>query len=80
MNRMDFPTQALRDAADDLARRYAAGDVSASDYRTQLDQLRTQRDQVDAGDTPQEAPAPVQHRAPAKRTANSAKAAKRETR
>lgn len=76
----DLPTEALRSAADDLSRRYAAGELSASAYREQLQQLKVQAAQVDAGDTPPEAPAPTRHRGPVKRTATSAKPKARETR
>jgi len=72
----DLPTFTLRDAADALTRRYAAGELSASDYRRQLAQLQIQAAQPD---TPPEVP-PTRQRSPAKRTARSARAQQRETR
>jgi hypothetical protein len=77
MTSLDLATHNLRDAADELSRRYVAGDLSASEYRRQLAQLQVQAAQPD---TPPEVPSTTRPRNPVTRTARSARAQRRETR
>jgi hypothetical protein len=69
---MDTTPTTLQSAANDLTRRYAAGDLSASAYRRQLAHLHVQAAQTDVP--------PTRKRSPVQRTARSPRADARETR